>query len=295
MGYDTETNNTENLVDFCRYCIKILRFLPGNNIILWYCYIYAWSQVVRNKLYIYIFTTWWIHIFHIACLISSIFHLMDSHLSYCMSHFKSVSDDEFTFFILHASSQVYSTWCIHIFHIACLISSLFQMMYLHFSYCILHLKSISPDGFTFFIMHPSSSVYSTWWIHILHIACLISSIFHLMDSHCHIACLISSLFHLMDPHFHITCLISSIFHLLDSHFQIACLISSIFHLMDSYFSYWNFRSYFLFAYSSQLLHHLISCLQKAIIKALWKERLNSDWWTIPPISTNPPLTSTYWT
>jgi TM2 domain-containing membrane protein YozV len=261
MGYDTETNNTENLVDFCRYCIKILRFLPGNNIILWYCYIYAWSQVVRNKLYIYIFTTWWIHIFHIACLISSIFHLMDSHLSYCMSHFKSVSDDEFTFFILHASSQVYSTWCIHIFHIACLISSLFQMMHLHFSYCILHLKSISPDGFTFFIMHPSSSVYSTWWIHILHIACLISSIFHLLDSH----------------------------------FQIACLISSIFHLMDSYFSYWNFRSYFLFAYSSQLLHHLISCLQKAIIKALWKERLNSDWWTIPPISTNPSLTSTYWT
>ena len=158
-----------------------------------------------------------------------------------------------------------------------------------------HLQSIPPDGFTFYILHVSSQIYSTWWIHIviLHASFQVYSTWwtHIF----HIACLISSLFHLMDPHFHIACLISSIFHLLDSHFHIACLISSPFHLMDSYFSYWNFRSYFLFAYSSQLLSHLISCLQKVIIKALWKERLNSDWWTIPPISTNPPLTSNYWT
>ena len=166
MGYDTETNNTENLVDFCRYCIKILRFLPGNNIILWCCYIYAWSQVVRNKLYICIFTTWLIHIFHIVCLISSIFHLMDSHFSYCMSHLKSIPDDEFTFFILHSSSQVYFTWWIHIFHNACLISSLFHLMDSHFTYCMSHFKYIPPDGFTFFILHASSQVYSTCWIHI---------------------------------------------------------------------------------------------------------------------------------
>ena len=236
MGYDTETNNTENLVDFCRYCIKILRFLPGNNIILWCCYIYAWSQVVRNKLYICIFTTWLIHIFHIVCLISSIFHLMDSHFSYCMSHLKSIPDDEFTFFILHSSSQVYFTWWIHIFHNACLISSLFHLMDSHFTYCMSHFKYIPPDGFTFFILHASSQVYSTWWIHIFHIACLISSLFQMMNSHfsyCmpHLKSIPPDVFTFSILHasyqvysrwcihnFHIAFFISSLFHLMDSHF-----------------------------------------------------------------------------
>jgi hypothetical protein len=154
------------------YCMPHLKSIPDDGFT--FLIMHASSPV---------YSTWWIHILHIACLISSIFHLMDSHFSYCMPHLKYIPPDGFTFFILHDSSQVYSRWWIHIFHTACLISSLFHLMYSHFPYCMPHIKSIPDDVFTIFILHSSSQVYFTWWIHIFHNACLISSLFHLMDSH----------------------------------------------------------------------------------------------------------------
>ena len=194
MRYDIETNNTDIFVDYCRYCSKILRFLPGNNIILWYCCIYASSQVyqkrvVCNKFDIYKVRFYYMMDFsycmshlksippdgftfflHIACLISSISQMMYSHFSFCMPHLKSISPDVFTFFILHASYQIYSRWCIHIFHIAFLISSQFHLMDSHFSYCMPHFQSTPSDGLTLYILYALPQVYSTRWIHnfILH-------------------------------------------------------------------------------------------------------------------------------